>query len=473
MNQLLICCLLVILLRKIDCSEDEFRLLKDLRENYDPVERPAQNHSEPVIVQLKILLQQIVDVDEKNQVLTVVLWFQTLLNHQNTFSADQNFDARFPVNFVVHHTGEVLHAPPAIVKCSCEIDITWFPFDEQICFLKYGTWTYSRSYVDLVLDETDLSPNQSMDMTYYIKNGEWTLISTDYLKNNTMFEDDEYSEHFFYIIIRRRTIYYGMNWIVPSILFYTSNVLGFTLPPECGEKITLQITNLLSITVFLGMVAEVTPPTSESVPLIAAFFALSMITLGAEIIFTILIINMHFRSAKTHKMGRLVRLILLEWLPWTILMDRPEHRFKKPYARLLSSEDKVIPSPKASPYLRRSDASASRMVQKQSASSLVHRNGAAAALRCISYEPRNGINRNYQTDQETDSQDSNDSFTMEVRDTLHELREFLRESKRKMTEDEEEEEAKEDWHFAAMVLDRFCLYFFTVVCGGFIMIVFL
>lgn len=79
----------------------------------------------------------------------------------------------------------------------------------------------------------------------------------------------------------------------------------------------------------------------------------------------------------------------------------------------------------------------------------------------------------YQTDQETDSQDSNDSFTMEVRDTLNELREFLRESKRKMTEDEEEEEAKEDWHFAAMVLDRFCLYFFTVVCGGFIMIVFL
>uniref|UniRef100_A0A914CWC8 Neurotransmitter-gated ion-channel ligand-binding domain-containing protein n=1 Tax=Acrobeloides nanus TaxID=290746 RepID=A0A914CWC8_9BILA len=118
MNQLLICCLLVILLRKIYCSEDEFRLLKDLRENYDPVERPVQNHSEPVIVQLKILLQQIVDVDEKNQVLTLVLWFQT-----------------------------------------------------------YGTWTYSRSYVDLVLDETDLSPNQSMDMTYYMKNGEWTLIS--------------------------------------------------------------------------------------------------------------------------------------------------------------------------------------------------------------------------------------------------------------------------------------------------------
>uniref|UniRef100_A0A914E717 Neurotransmitter-gated ion-channel ligand-binding domain-containing protein n=1 Tax=Acrobeloides nanus TaxID=290746 RepID=A0A914E717_9BILA len=212
---------------KIFCSEDEFRLLRDLRQNYDPVERPVKNHSEPVVVKLKILLQQIVDVDEKNQVLTVVLWFQT------------NFDARFPVNFVVSYTGEVLHAPPAIVMCSCEIDITWFPFDEQLCVLKYGVWTYSKPYVDIVLDEEGLQTNQSMNTEYYIKNGEWDLLGTDYLKNNTGYANDNYPVHLIYLLIRRRTIYYGMNWIVPSILFYTSNVLGFTLPPECGEKITL------------------------------------------------------------------------------------------------------------------------------------------------------------------------------------------------------------------------------------------
>lgn len=63
-----------------------------------------------------------------------------------------------------------------------------------------------------------------------------------------------------YIHIRRKTIYYGMNWIVPSVLFLLSNVLGFTMPAECGEKITLrkhkkenlafnknQINNLLTI----------------------------------------------------------------------------------------------------------------------------------------------------------------------------------------------------------------------------------
>lgn len=58
------------------------------------------------------------------------------INELIIFSADENFDSRFPVNFVVQHTGQVLQAPPAIIKSSCEIDITWFPFDEQLCYLK-------------------------------------------------------------------------------------------------------------------------------------------------------------------------------------------------------------------------------------------------------------------------------------------------------------------------------------------------
>ncbi|KIH55630.1 hypothetical protein ANCDUO_14207 [Ancylostoma duodenale] len=43
-------------------SEDEFRLIQDLRNNYDPIERPVRNHSEPIRVNLRILLQQLVDV---------------------------------------------------------------------------------------------------------------------------------------------------------------------------------------------------------------------------------------------------------------------------------------------------------------------------------------------------------------------------------------------------------------------------
>ena len=60
-----------------------------------------------------------------------------------TFSADEKFDGTFQTNVVVSHTGNCLYVPPGIFKSTCKIDITWFPFDDQKCDLKFGSWTYS------------------------------------------------------------------------------------------------------------------------------------------------------------------------------------------------------------------------------------------------------------------------------------------------------------------------------------------
>lgn len=47
------------------------------------------------------------------------------------------------------YTGEVFWEPPAIYKSSCEINVEYFPYDEQTCFMKFGSWTYNGAQVDL------------------------------------------------------------------------------------------------------------------------------------------------------------------------------------------------------------------------------------------------------------------------------------------------------------------------------------
>ena len=57
-------------------------------------------------------------------------------------SADGNFEVTLATKATLWYNGLVEWKPPAIYKSSCEIDVEYFPFDEQTCVMKFGSWTY-------------------------------------------------------------------------------------------------------------------------------------------------------------------------------------------------------------------------------------------------------------------------------------------------------------------------------------------
>ena len=68
----------------------------------------------------------------------------------------------------VRSNGTVKWLPPAIVKTTCKIDVAYFPFDDQRCHLKFGSWTYSGA--EIVLH------NESVSLDTFVTNGEWMLM---------------------------------------------------------------------------------------------------------------------------------------------------------------------------------------------------------------------------------------------------------------------------------------------------------
>lgn len=52
---------------------------------------------------------------------------------------------------LLKYDGTITWLPPAIFKSSCPMDITYFPFDYQNCSMKFGSWTYDKAKIDLVL----------------------------------------------------------------------------------------------------------------------------------------------------------------------------------------------------------------------------------------------------------------------------------------------------------------------------------
>ena len=60
---------------------------------------------------------------------------------------------------IVKHDGQVAWLTPALLIAKCSMNIKYFPFDEQICRLDFGSWTYVGESIDLdaVSDKIALS----------------------------------------------------------------------------------------------------------------------------------------------------------------------------------------------------------------------------------------------------------------------------------------------------------------------------
>ena len=78
------------------------------------------------------------NVQQVVHLLRLLCWKTLLL----ISSADEKFDGTFPTNVVVTDSGSCTYIPPGIFKSMCQIDITWFPFDDKNCDMKFGSWTY-------------------------------------------------------------------------------------------------------------------------------------------------------------------------------------------------------------------------------------------------------------------------------------------------------------------------------------------
>ncbi|XP_043671753.1 neuronal acetylcholine receptor subunit alpha-7-like isoform X1 [Vespula pensylvanica] len=332
----------------------EKRLLNNLLDAYNVLERPVGNESDPLVLSFGLTLMQIIDVDEKNQLLITNLWLKLEWNDVNMRwnisdyggvkdlripphrlwkpdvlmynSADEGFDGTYPTNVVVKNNGTCLYVPPGIFKSTCKIDITWFPFDDQRCEMKFGSWTYDGFQLDLQLQD-----EAGGDISSFITNGEWDLLGVPGKRNEIYYNccPEPYIDITFVVIIRRRTLYYFFNLIVPCVLIASMAVLGFTLPPDSGEKLSLGVTILLSLTVFLNMVAETMPATSDAVPLLGTYFNCIMFMVASSVVSTILILNYHHRNADTHEMSEWVRILFLYWLPCLLRMSRPTDKEEK------------------------------------------------------------------------------------------------------------------------------------------------
>ncbi|KAJ8015603.1 hypothetical protein DPEC_G00027830 [Dallia pectoralis] len=462
-------------------SKGEDRLFRKLFRRYNQFIRPVENVSDPVTVEFEVSISQLVKVDEVNQIMETNLWLRHVWNDYKLKWVPVEYDGlefiRVPSNkiwrpdivlynnavgdFLVEDKtkallkfdGTITWTPPAIFKSSCPMDITYFPFDYQNCSMKFGSWTYDKAKIDLVLI------GSKVNLKDFWESGEWEIIDAPGYKHDIKYNccEEIYPDITYSFYIRRLPLFYTINLIIPCLLISFLTVLVFYLPSDCGEKVTLCISVLLSLTVFLLVITETIPSTSLVIPLIGEYLLFTMIFVTLSIVITVFVLNVHYRTPMTHTMPTWVRSVFLGLLPRVMLMRRP-----------------VDQACLASVGSGRGDATVQGNVGAGGVGGTGRiRRSSVCSVRGVGCVPADGAPFGALSESElpkltrTHNPPSNVSAVLAFSVVSPEIKQAIESVKyiaENMRTRNKAKEVEDDWKYVAMVIDRIFLWVFVTVC---------
>uniref|UniRef100_A0A8C0XEF7 Neuronal acetylcholine receptor subunit alpha-6 n=1 Tax=Castor canadensis TaxID=51338 RepID=A0A8C0XEF7_CASCN len=444
------------------CAAEE-RLFRKLFAHYNQFIRPVQNVSDPVTVHFEVAITQLANVDEVNQIMETNLWLRHIWNDYKLRWDPKEYDGietlRVPADRIwkpdivlynnavgefqvegktkalLKYNGMITWTPPAIFKSSCPMDITFFPFDHQNCSLKFGSWTYDKAEIDLLII------GSKVDMNDFWENSEWEIVDASGYKHDIKYNccEEIYTDITYSFYIRRLPMFYTVNLIIPCLFISFLTVLVFYLPSDCGEKVTLCISVLLSLTVFLLVITETIPSTSLVIPLVGEYLLFTMIFVTLSIVVTVFVLNIHYRTPATHSMPKWVKTIFLQLFPQILMMRRPLGKTKGTGS---DKHPKGLPRRPAVKFANRQEPKLLKECCRCHKSSDL-----ATSERRLSQKPLQWVAENLE-------------HSPDIEAVINSVQ-FIAENMRSC---DETKETEDDWKYVAMVVDRVFLWVFIIVC---------
>uniref|UniRef100_A0A2K6SAZ8 5-hydroxytryptamine receptor 3A n=2 Tax=Saimiri boliviensis TaxID=27679 RepID=A0A2K6SAZ8_SAIBB len=332
------------------------RLSDYLLTNYKKGVRPVRDWRKPTTISIDVIVYAILNVDEKNQVLTTYIWYRQYWTDEFLQWNPEDFDnitkLSIPTDSIwvpdilinefvdvgkspnipyvyIQHQGEVQNYKPLQIVTACSLDIYNFPFDVQNCSLTFTSWLHTIQDINISLWR---SPEKvKFDKSVFMNQGEWELLGVlPYFREFSMESSHCYAEMKFYVVIRRRPLFYVVGLLLPSIFLMVMDIVGFYLPPNSGERVSFKITLLLGYSVFLIIVSDTLPATAIGTPLIGVYFVVCMALLVISLAETIFIVRLVHKQDLQQPVPAWLRHLVLERIAWLLCLREQSTSHRSP-----------------------------------------------------------------------------------------------------------------------------------------------
>ncbi|XP_062620562.1 acetylcholine receptor subunit alpha-like [Saccostrea cucullata] len=308
------------------------KLFNDTVNKYNPNVRPTLDYHKPVTVNVSVNLVTLHSLSERSQTLRTTVWIdlewtdlhmtwnRSLFGHIDSVVVPQEkiwipdvCIANEVTNnkcllksengkSLIDYTGKATLWWNREVQTRCDVDISRYPFDTQVCSIRIGTW-YSED------EKVKLTPkSDNIDFNNYVLSEEWDIVSSS-IKTVPIENDKNFTELEFVIVMDRKPLFYLYSTVLPILLLSVLNMVCFLVPIESGEKIGMTMAIFLTFAVFMTLISSMVPRSSEHVFKFGIFMTMHLLMSGMTILLEVFVSHIYYKPKGTD-MNRMYTWIL-------------------------------------------------------------------------------------------------------------------------------------------------------------------
>ncbi|XP_050544772.1 acetylcholine receptor subunit alpha-type unc-38-like isoform X2 [Daktulosphaira vitifoliae] len=165
------------------------------------------------------------------------IWRPDILPYNNIDVISEN-DYQKYTNCRVDYNGTVILVQPSQYNIHCDMDMKYWPYDEQTSTLRLGSWVQSGNVLNLTTDEKRTIETHSL-------HSEWDITNVIPKRNIQIYPccpEEIYIDISYNITIKRRTHPYKSVIYIPALFIYYTYCLGLTAATTIISLVAKRIT---------------------------------------------------------------------------------------------------------------------------------------------------------------------------------------------------------------------------------------
>ncbi|XP_049916746.1 5-hydroxytryptamine receptor 3A-like [Epinephelus moara] len=306
---------------QVTCSYQDVVNHLNLTKNKDlyTTTRPVTDYKQTTMIHIQMSIYGILDVREIDQTFVTNIWvymgWKNGRIHWNPlkFCGIQEItvpkDLLWRPDLTIEEVTEKDKSPPTpfltvkwhglvefrndlVLVSSCRMQIFKFPFDIQSCNLSFKSGVYSDKEIKFAA-ESNATKNTQWSLEVMRTQYEWLFIGMTVKEKTINNFSCNQSMIVYTITMRRRSVLYIVNFILPVLFFFCLDLASFLISDTGGEKLSFKVTVLLAVTVMQLILNDILPCSSDRIPLIALYcigmFGLMLLSLLETILVMYLI----------------------------------------------------------------------------------------------------------------------------------------------------------------------------------------